>query len=150
GALSGNLDGGSGGAGLLDYSAYSSSVIVDLQTSAATAVGGTLAHIQTVIGGQGGGAGVYNILVGSGGNALVGGSGRRNLLIAGSSASTLSGGDDEDILIGGTTTYDMDVASLTALMDYWSSSADDYATRVGNLLAGNGVPLLDATTVLSN
>jgi hypothetical protein len=37
-----------------------------------------------------------------------------------------------------------------AIMNYWSGTSDDYATRVGNLLAGNGVPLLDATTVTSN
>src|SRR5207253_6599461 len=126
--ISGNLDGGSGGS--LDYSAYSSSVIVDLQTATATGVGGTIAVIQNVTGGNGGGAGIYNILVGNGGNTLTGGSGRRNLLIAGASASTLNAGDDEDILIGGMTQYDMDVASLTAIMDYWSASSDDYATRV--------------------
>src|SRR5439155_8112070 len=120
----------------LDYSAYSSSVIVDLQTGLATGVGGVVANIQNVTGGNGGGAGVFNILVGAGGNTLTGGNGRRNLLIAGSSASTLTAGDDEDILIGGTTAYDMDVASLMALTDYWSGTSDDYAPRVGNLLAG--------------
>jgi hypothetical protein len=88
--------------------------------------------------------------VGNGGNILTGGSGRRNLLIAGSSASTLQGGDDDDILIGGTTAYDKDIASLMAIMNYWSTTSDDYATQVGNLLAGNGVPLLDPTTVTSN
>jgi hypothetical protein len=147
-SLSGNLDGGGGGA--LDYSAYSGSVIVDLQTATATGVGGSIANIQNVVGGNGGGAGVYNILVGNGGNVLIGGNGRRNLLIAGSSASTLIGGDDDDILIGGTTAYDMDLAALTAIMNYWSATADDYGTRVANLLAGNGVPLLDATMVTSN
>ena len=35
-------------------------------------------------------------------------------------------------------------------MSYWSATADDYATRVGNLLSGNGVPLLDATKVFNN
>jgi hypothetical protein len=67
---------------------------------------------------NGGGAGVYNVLVGNGGNVLTGGNGRCNLLIAGSSASTLHGGDDDDILIGGRTAYDRDVASLMAIMDY--------------------------------
>jgi hypothetical protein len=43
--ISGNLDGGGGG-GSLDYSAYSSSVIVDLQTDSATGVGGSIANIQ--------------------------------------------------------------------------------------------------------
>ena len=99
--------------------------------------------------GNGGGAGVYNILVGNGGNLLIGGDGRRNLLIAGSSASNLLGGDDDDILIGGTTAYDRDRASLQAIMNYWAGS-DDYNTRVANLTTGNGVPLLDATTVTGN
>ena len=35
-------------------------------------------------------------------------------------------------------------------MNYWSSTADDYATRVANLLSGNGVPLLDASMVHDN
>jgi hypothetical protein len=147
--LSGNLDGGSGG-GTLDYSAYSTSVVVDLQTATATGVGGSLANIQNVTGGSGGGAGVFNVLVGNGGNTLIGGNGRRSLLVAGSSASTLIAGDDDDILIAGTTAYDTDLASLMAIMAYWSGSADDYGTRVGNLLSGNGVPLLDSTMVTSN
>ena len=44
----------------------------------------------------------------------------------------------------------MDVASLKAIMDYWSGTADDYGTRVANLLSGNGVPLLDPTMVTNN
>jgi hypothetical protein len=148
-AISGNLDGGRAGA-TLDDSAYSTSVVVDLQTGTATGVGGTIAHIKNVIGGTGGGAGVYNVLVGNGGNTLTGGNGRRNLLIAGSLAGTLLGGDDDDILIGGTTLYDRDMASLLAIMSYWSGTADDFGTRVSNLLTGNGMPLLDPTTVTSN
>jgi hypothetical protein len=149
--VDGTIDGG-GGVNTLDYSAYSSSVLVDLQTGSATGVGTGVANIQNVTGGSGGGAGVYNILVGNGGNILVGGDGRRNLLIAGGSASTLLGGNDDDILIGGTTAYDTEagLASLQAIMDYWSNTTDDYATRVANLLSGNGVPLLDATMVTNN
>jgi hypothetical protein len=41
-------------------------------------------------------------------------------------------------------------ASLVALMTYWSSTPDDYNTRVANVTTGNGVPLLDATTVTGN
>jgi hypothetical protein len=149
--VDGAIDGG-GGTNTLDYSAYSSSVLVDLQTGVATGVGGGIANIQNVTGGTGGGAGVYNILVGNGGNVLTGGDGRRNLLIAGASASTLVGGNDDDILIGGTTAYDTEagLVSLQAIMDYWSNTTDDYATRVANLLSGNGVPLLDATLVTNN
>jgi hypothetical protein len=146
--ISGNLDGGSGGS--LDYSAYSSNVLVNLQTATATGVGGSIAHIQNVSGGAGGGAGIYNILVGNGGNTLIGGDGRRNLLIAGASPSTLQGGSDDDLLIGGTTAYDQNPDALVAIMDYWSGTSDDYATRVSNLFSGNGVPLLDPSTVTSN
>jgi hypothetical protein len=115
-------------------------------------VGGGITNIQNVIGASGGGLGFYNILVGNGGNYLQGGDGRRNLLIAGASASTLIGGNDDDILIGGTTAYDQesDMASLIAIMSYWAGTTDDYFTRVANLTSGNGVPLLDATTVFNN
>jgi hypothetical protein len=149
--VDGIIDGG-GGTNTLDYSPYTSSLLVDLQTGFATGVGGGIANIQNVTGGSSGGAGVYNLLVGNGGNVLVGGDGRRNLLIAGATASTLIGGNDDDILIGGTTAYDTEagLVSLQAIMDYWSSTADDYATRVANLLSGNGVPLLDATMVTNN
>ena len=151
--VDGAIDGG-GGTNSLDYSAYSSSVIVDLQTGSAAGVGSGIVNnsIQNVTGGSGGGAGIYNILVGNGGNVLTGGDGRRNLLISGATASTLYGGNDDDILIAGTTAYDAEVGliSLQAIMDYWSNTADDYATRVANLLSGNGVPLLDASMVTGN
>jgi hypothetical protein len=149
--VDGTIDGGSG-TNALDYSAYSSSVLVNLQTGFASGVGGGIANIQNVTGGTGGGAGTYNILVGNGGNVLTGGDGRRNLLIAGASASTLIGGNDDDILIGGTTVYDTQagMVSLQGLMNYWSNTADDYATRVVNLLNGTGVPRLDATIAHNN
>ena len=149
--VDGIIDGG-GGTNALDYSAYSSSVLVNLQTGFATGVGQGIANIQNVTGGTGGGAGVYNLLVGNGGNVLTGGDGRRNLLIAGASASTLIGGNDDDILIGGTTVYDTQagMVSLQGLMNYWSGTSDDYATRVANLLNGTGVPRLDATIAHNN
>jgi hypothetical protein len=99
--------------------------------------------------------GLYNILVGNGGNVLTGGTGRRNLLVAGPTASTLIGGDDDDILIGGATDYDTRddwQAAFTALMNEWTQ-ATDYATRVDHLLNGGGLNdpyLLNATTVHSN
>jgi Ca2+-binding RTX toxin-like protein len=150
-SVSGTIDGG-GGTNTLDYSAYASSnVLVNLQTGFATGVGGGIANIQNAKGATGGPAGSYNILVGNGGNVLTGGNDRRNLLIAGPTASTLIGGNGDDILIGGTTTYDAEpgMVSLQAIMAYWAGSADDYATRVSNLLNGNGVPILapfDPTT----
>jgi hypothetical protein len=148
--LSGNLTGG--GADTLDASACSTSVVVDLQTGQATGVGGTVRGIGTVYGGTGNGAlGAYNLLIGTGGNYLQGGTGRRNLLVAGGGPSTLSAGDQEDLLIGGTTAYDTEagLVSWLQIASYWAGS-DDYATRVANLTSGNGVPLLDATTVTGN
>jgi hypothetical protein len=137
----------------LDYSQYSTSVIVDLQTGFATGVGGSVSGISSVIGGSGapGTAGLYNLLIGNGNNTLTGGTGRRNILVAGGSASTLNAGDGEDLLIGGTTMYDGDtaLASWRQIADYWAGT-DNYFTRVANLTTGNGVPLLDASTVSGN
>ncbi len=154
-SLGGSIIGG--GAATLDYSAYSTSVVVNLQTSLATGVGGTVSGILAVTGGSGtpAGAGVYNLLIGSGGNVLTGGFGRRNILVAGASASTLNAGDGEDLLIAGSTAYDTEagLASWLTIAAYWAGTdgnTDDYATRVANLMSGNGVPLLDATTVLGN
>jgi hypothetical protein len=151
--LSGSIAGG--GSDTLDYSAYSTSVVVDLQTGQATGVGGAVSGIGTVLGGTGNGAlGAYNLLIGSttGGNTLDGGFGRRNLLVAGGGPSTLNGGDQEDLLIGGTTVYDTE-AGLTSwlqIASYWAGT-DDYATRVANLTTpASGVPLLDASTVTGN
>jgi hypothetical protein len=148
-SVSGSIDGGAG-TNALDYSAYSTSVIVNLQLGTATGVGSPIANIQNVSGGNGGAVGTYNILVGNGRNVLIGGNGRRNLLIAGASASTLRGGDDDDILIAGTTVYDSDLTALQAIMAEWARTDEDYATRVANLTSGSGVPLLDPTTVTGN
>jgi hypothetical protein len=147
--VDGTIDGG-GGTNTLDYSAYTTSVIVDLQTGQATATGGE-ANIVNVHGANSAGSGLYNLLIGNGGNVLTGGSGRRNLLVAGGSASTLLGGNGEDLLIGGTTTYDTEagLVSWQAIANYWAG-ADPYSTRVSNLESGSGVPLLDATIVTGN
>jgi hypothetical protein len=150
-SLSGMIVGG--GRDRLDYSAYRTSVLVDLQTGFATGVGGSVAGIATVVGGSEtpSAIGVFNLLIGSGGNMLYGGLGRRNILVAGGSPSTLYGGDREDLLIGGSTAYDAEIGlvSWQLLAAYWAGS-DDYATRVTNLMSGTGVPLLDATIVTGN
>jgi hypothetical protein len=150
-SLSGNIVGG--GRDTLDYSAYSSSVLVDLQTGSATGVGGTISGIATVDGGSASPAtsGMYNLLIGAGGDTLNGGTGRRNILLAGASASTLNAGDGQDLLIAGSTAYDTEPGLITwqLIAAYWASS-DDYATRLANLLSGSGVPLLDASVVTGN
>jgi hypothetical protein len=158
-AVSGKIDGG-GGVNTLDYSAYASTVIVDLPLQQATGVFGFapygLANIQNAIGGSGGpasGPGApYNILVGAEGNVLTGGDGRRNLLIAGVTASTLQGGNDDDILIGGTTAWDLDLVALRAVMAEWTSTAS-YSVRADHLTNGGGLVgpyLLNGFTVSGN
>jgi hypothetical protein len=160
GSVGGNLLATSG-KGYLAYRGspyYAGSVVVDLQTHFATAVGGTVGGIWSVYGSPGANEpGLYNLLIGNGSCYLYGGVGRRNILVAGgtasSGASNLNGGgsSDEDLLIAGYTDYDTaaGMASWLEIATYWAG-ADDRATRAANLLAGNGVPLLDATTVHSN
>jgi hypothetical protein len=144
-----------GGADTLDYSPYTTSVVVNLQTGFATGVGGSVSGITVVFGGSGNGApGAYNLLIGgaAGGDTLNGGLGRRNILVAGGGASTLNGRNQDDLLIGGTTQYDTEpgLASWLQIANEWAG-IDDYATRLALLSTpGSGVPLLDATTVTGN
>src|SRR5262249_40871943 len=65
--------------------------------------------------------------------------------------STPSGAGEQDILIGGSTAYDTEPGLTTWLQiaAYWAGSGD-YTTRVGKLISGTGVPLLDATVVKGN
>lgn len=153
-SLTGSITGG--GSDTLDYSDYTSSVIVDLQTGFATGIGSGVSGITTVFGGGSktpAPSGVYNLLIGNGGSTLYGGFRRPNLLIAGSSASLLTGNFlRDDLLIGGSTAYDTEegLSTWRQIAAYWASNADDYATRVANLTSGNGVPLLDASVVRGN
>jgi Ca2+-binding RTX toxin-like protein len=79
-----------------------------------------------------------DILVGDANeNTLVGGDGR-DILIGGDGADELDGGADDDVLIDGTTDYDGDLTALGALMDEWSRTDIDYATRVDHLQNGGG------------
>jgi Ca2+-binding RTX toxin-like protein len=100
---------------------------------------------------QGSGGGP-NILVGGAGNdTLIGGDGR-NLLIGGSGTDILLGGAGQDILIGGTTNYDQNITALRAIMNEWTRTDVDFATRVAQLNGSqsggtNGPYLLNATTV---
>jgi hypothetical protein len=144
--VTGAIDGG-GGTDALDYSAYTTNVIVDLVTGAATGVGGGVKHIKNVTGGHG--AGGYNLLVGNGGNVLTGGNGRSNFLIAGATASTLIGGDGQDILIAGTTKYDNNLTALEYIMATWTGPGT-YQARVKTVTGGSYKYPLNATKVFSN
>src|SRR5262249_20273615 len=77
----------------------------------------------------------------------------------GSGVDVVDGGVGDDIVIGGTTTYynegtrAVDLVNLRALLQEWSRTDADYATRVSHLSAGGGVnggAVLNASTVTAD
>jgi uncharacterized delta-60 repeat protein len=84
------------------------------------------------------GGGGNDVLVGGFGNDTIIGGGGRDLLIGEGGNDVLDGGSGDGILIGGATNFDFDEVSLTAIMAEWTS-ADDYATRVNDLVNGGGL-----------
>jgi parallel beta-helix repeat protein len=105
-----------------------------------------------------GGAGDDNLRGGSGNDLLLGGDGAdylagrdgRDFLIGGLGGDVLDGGNHMDLLIAGTTTHESNDLALKAIMTEWTSS-HSYDTKVSRLSTGaNGLPRLDATTVLDD
>jgi hypothetical protein len=151
GSLSGSVD-GQGGEDFLNYSDLPVGVRVDLLSGSASRVGGSVIHIEDVIGSRNddriwgddrenwlmGGPGGNDILVGRGGNDRLVGSGTgRNLLVGGTGSDSLFGGRGDDILINGTTDYDNDQASLEGIMAIWmapTSGAGRQADLVNSYL----------------
>jgi Ca2+-binding RTX toxin-like protein len=130
----------------LDYSKYTTPVIVNLKTNSALAGGikTSVSHIQNVLGGSG-----NNILVGDSNNVLTGGSGR-DLLISGGGNSTLQAGSGEAILIGAHYLFDTNVTALDAILAEWSRPIP-YPLRVHHLIFGgglNGSFVLNPSTVV--
>jgi Ca2+-binding RTX toxin-like protein len=135
----------------LDASAFTGAVTLD---------GG--AGNDTLVGSPGndslnGGDGDDLLLGGPGNDTLTGGAGR-DLLIGGSGADSLRGGTGDDILLAGTVlyydeaTHTLDEASLSAILEEWTSAAD-YATRIDHLMNGggaNGSARLNASTVFND
>jgi hypothetical protein len=163
--IDGGIEGGDGGVNTLNYQFDTKSVFVNLPLGQATGVGGKVVNIQSVVGGDGGAAGTYNVLIGNGYAHLYGGHNRRNLLVAGNNGMTgsiLEGGTVGDILIAGTTDYDTSdqwQQAFTAIMNEWTRTdllgtpLDQYNARVDHLKNGGGLNdlyLLNATTVHSN
>jgi len=82
-----------------------------------------------------------NILVGmEAGDVLESGSGR-DILIGGVGPDFLNGGTGDDILIAGRTTNDTSLSNLNTLRTQWISG-NAYATRIANLRAGVGSPVV--------
>ena len=83
----------------------------------------------------------HNVLVGvDGADTLVGGTGR-DIVIGGRGLDILNGGSNDDILIAGRTSNDTNIINLSALRTEWISG-NSYATRIANLRAGVGSPLV--------
>jgi PKD domain len=132
---------GGGPGDWLDYSLFTTAVLVDLTSGSATGVKGGAAGSITNIANVRGGSGNDSI-TGKGGNILIGGGGTnvlrdayngtaasgRSILIGGTGPSKLTSGSAGDILIGGTINDDANDAALAAILAEWQSS-DDYNTR---------------------
>ena len=82
-----------------------------------------------------------NILVGNADNDQLEGRLGRDILIGGLGLDILDGGADDDLLIGGKTTNDGLISNLNNIRTEWTSSKL-YATRVANLRAGVGSPVV--------
>jgi len=92
-SISGIIDGG-GGINRLDYSAYTSAVMVDLQAGTATGTGG-IVNINGVKGGSG-----NDVLGGDTGDNVLEGLGGNDILIGRGGLDTLLGGEGMDVLVG--------------------------------------------------
>jgi hypothetical protein len=149
------------GTDTLNFAAMTTGVVVSLGTSSVQNVHtnrtlklSTSTTVENLTGGNGAdtlfGNTVANRLIGgNGNNILVGSDGAdileagtgRDILIGGLGLDTLTGGSGDDILIAGRTTNDTSAANLNTLRTAWIS-ASPYATRVTNLRAGVGSPLV--------
>jgi Ca2+-binding RTX toxin-like protein len=110
-------------------------------TGSDTLLGNALANRLT--GGEG-----NNILVGlEAGDILEAGSGR-DILIGGLGLDILKGGAGDDILIAGRTTNDTSLSNLNTLRTQWISG-NAYATRITNLRAGVGNPVVSLKAKLN-
>jgi ELWxxDGT repeat protein len=146
GKVTGVVDGGTG-TNTLDYSAYSTPIVVNLALAAPTATGTLgVTNVQNVTGGAG-----DDLIVGNSGKNVLTGNAGRDVLIGGGGGDTVSGGAGDDIVIAGTTSYDTTPAALQAIRDYWSRTDLTYAQRIAGLTTGipspAGTVRLTATTV---
>jgi ELWxxDGT repeat protein len=158
GSLSGNLNGGTGtGINSVDYSAWSTNVVVNLSVTSAgnaTGVSGAMTGIGMVTGGAGndsltGRATLSTILIGLGGNDVLIGGSQRDLLIGGTGADILQGAAGDDLLISGTTVHERDRAALLQILAEWTSTRT-FAQRTANIWGNGTGTRANGTTYLNN
>ena len=160
---SGDLTGGAG-VDQLDYSAYSSSVTVNLLAGTATGVVGLVSQIENVTGGSSidsiTGDNNANVLSGNGGNDEIHGLGGNDTLIGGTGDDNLYGGSGDDVYSfssgwgndvvyeyagEGTDTMDfsqvsdnLDISINTITVAYGSNSASHADNNVEIIQSGSG------------
>jgi hypothetical protein len=143
--VTGGVDGGGGG-DWLDYAAYITPVTVKLWAKTATGVGGGIANIRNVRGGQGGntleGDSQGNILIGGAGADTITGGPGRSILIGDTGIDKVTGGSADDIIIGGFTNFDSssiahDLALASILAEWQSPNL--YQTRISHIKNGGGL-----------
>jgi uncharacterized delta-60 repeat protein len=142
--VSGRVEAGTGYS-TLDYSAYTTGVIVNLRIGTATGTGG-VSQFYVLKGGAG-----DDLLVGYIGQNRMYGNAGRDILLGGDGGDLLFGGPGDDLLFGGETIHDTDPTALAAIQAEWRSAAT-YATRVDHLLGTlpgglNGSALLDPASL---
>jgi Ca2+-binding RTX toxin-like protein len=168
GSFAGTIDGGSG-TDLLDYSAYTTAVTVNLGAGTATGTGG-VSGFEDIAGGDGndllagnaaandisGGNG-DDIILGLAGNDTLDGNAGMDIVAGGSGADTVHGNNGDDILVGGVLTYAdessfaINQAALNAIMAEWTRNLA-YSMRIGHLTVNssggfNGGFMLNSSTV---
>jgi Ca2+-binding RTX toxin-like protein len=152
-----------GGAGFdtADYSASSSRINIDMQSSSVgsglsgDAQGDVLSDIEAVIGSAfsdaiSGGISVADSLVGGAGNDFLRGRGSNDTLDGGDGDDTLNGGTDADFIQGGagrdTADYSNDTQGVTVNLATGTGirgdAAGDTLSGVENLFGGSGIDVL--------
>ena len=101
--LTGSLNGGSG-TDTLDYSAYTTSVRVNLSSTpeVATGIYGVISGIENVVGGKG-----NDILIGGSSTTSLTDYNGNDIIVGGGGPVTINGGTGNDIIITGDTTTDI-------------------------------------------
>lgn len=168
----GSIDGGAG-VDRMKYTAFVSSVSVNLSLGAATGFA-SVSRIENITGGNSddllvgdasdnvisGGNG-DDVLFGMAGNDTLNGNIGRDLLFGGSGADLIRGSSGEDILIGGLTNYAQEASGIVnrtaidAIMMEWRRIDSPYAQRIARLngLAQgglNGSYFLNASTLIDD
>lgn len=148
GSTTGAVDGGTG-SDVLNFSAYSHPVTVNLsspgtaiQTDTSAPIASAVRNFRMVVGTRfadtiTAGTGPVVLLGGDGDDAFGGGAGR-DLIVGGSGVDNLDGGGGDDILFGGKTalfdetTLALDIRTLDAILQQWNRPVS-YEARVARL-----------------